>query len=187
MFLFFTWSLFLSAVFTFLTYLTAFLFFSRGEPFGKINDVISVFQMLLMIPVAVLLVKISPPQVYILHMLMATVGIAGMIILATGQSLLVFNVIDFEKSLQFLPAGSVLGIWLIGTNILFILTIKILPFVPLFGILSGIGYILSTIGFLKKRQQSKLFYLGAAFSGFGYIVWAFWLGNLIASGALIFT
>ena len=52
MVLFFVWSFFLSAIFTFLTYFTAFLFFKKGEPFGKINDIISVFQMFMMLPVA---------------------------------------------------------------------------------------------------------------------------------------
>ena len=119
----------------------------------------------------------------ILNLVMAMIGIAGMIILATGQGLLVFNRINFEKSLKFLPAGSALGIWLIGINLLISLSTNTSPFVPVFGILSGIGYILSTIGFLKERQQSKLFYLGAITSGIGYIVWAVWMGNLILCSA----
>ena len=179
---FYGWCAYLSAAATVLTFLTGILFFTVGEPFGKINDTFSVFQLLLMIPLAVMFVQL-PATSHLLPALIATVlGIGGMLLLAVGQSLLVIGHIDFEGSLKFLPAGAAIGIWLILASSLAMVSELLPQLLAWIGVVAGAGYILTVAGFLKGGQQDPLFYLGSLVLGIGYPVWAIWLGQLLLSG-----
>ena len=85
------WFAYLSAVATILTFITGILFFTIGKPFGKINDISSVFQVLFMIPLAMILARTLPARYLTLGLIAATIGVSGMILSAIGQSLLVFG------------------------------------------------------------------------------------------------
>lgn len=176
------WLAYLGSAATVLTFVTGILFFSVGKPFGKINDISSVFQVLLMIPLAIVLFQLWPSG--LVGLLAAAVGILGMLISAVGQSLLVLGRIDFEGSTRFFPAGAAIGVWLILICALALGRDQLPELFSWLGILAGIGYILTVIGFLWGGQQNALFYLGGLMLGIGYPVWAFWLGRLLLSGAL---
>jgi hypothetical protein len=49
------WSAYMSATATIITFASAILFFSLGQPFGTINDISSVFQVIFMLPLALVL------------------------------------------------------------------------------------------------------------------------------------
>lgn len=181
------WIAYLSAAATLLTLITGILFFTVGkrfgEPAGKINDVASVFQVLLMIPLAILFVQGLPSA--ILGWLAAVVGILGMLISAFGQSLLIFGRIDFEGSTRFFPAGGAIGVWLMAICALAMSTGQLPPLMTWIGILAGAGYIATVIGFLWGGQGNALFYIGGFVLGIAYPAWAIWLGRLLLSGMLI--
>ena len=178
------WMAYLGAAATVLTFVTGILFFSIGKPFGKINDILSVFQVLLMVPLAVMFVQLLPASTRTLALLAALLGISGMLISAFGQSLLVFGRIDFEGSQRFFPAGAAIGVWLIATCSLAAGHGQLPHLLAWVGILAGAGYIATVIGFLWGGQQSVLFYIGALVLGIGYPVWAIWLGRLLLAGTL---
>jgi hypothetical protein len=184
LFQFYGWLAYLGAAATILTFSTGILFFSIGKPFGKINDISSVFQVLLMVPLTILFFQLLPSNARTLGLLAATIGISGMLVSAFGQSLLVFGRIDFQGSRKFFPAGAAIGIWLIATCSLAAAN-GLLPH-PLawVGILAGAGYIATVVGFLWGGQQNVLFYIGALVLGIGYPIWAIWLGRLLWSGIL---
>ena len=151
------WLAYLSAVATILTFVTGILFFSVGKPFGRINDISSVFQVVFMIVLTVMFFELLPSSTRTLGLLAALFGISGILISAFGQSLLVFGRIDFQGSLRFFPAGAAIGIWLILVCSLAAANDQ-LPHLPAWmGILAGAGYIATVIGFLWGGQQNVLF------------------------------
>jgi len=182
--LFYGWSAYLSATATILTFITGILFFTVGKPFGKINDISSVFQVLFMIPLTIFFIQALPSKVLVLELVATILGVSGMLLSAIGQSLLVFGRIDFQGSLKFFPAGAAIGIWLILICSLSANQELLPELMASIGILAGAGYIVTVIGFLKSGQQSTLFYIGALMLGICYPVWAFWLGRTLMSGSL---
>ena len=177
------WFAYLSAAATIFTFVTGILFFSIGKQFGKINDISSIFQVLFMIPLAMILARTLPARYLTWGLIAAIIGVSGMILSAIGQSLLVFGRIDFQGSQKFFPAGGAIGIWLILVCLLSAGSGLLPPFFTWIGILAGIGYLVTVIGFLWGGQQNILFYIGALILGICYPIWAFWLGRLLFSGA----
>ena len=178
------WSAYLSAAATILTFVTGILFFSVGQPFGTINDVSSMFQVLFMIPLAIVLYHVLPFNARTLDLIATEVGILGMIISAVGQSLLVFDRIDFQGSLKFFPAGIAIGIWLLSVCSLALASGLFPRGLAWAGLLAGAGYIVTVAGFLLGGQQNLLFYLGGLALGISYPVWAIWLGRSLLAGTL---
>jgi hypothetical protein len=183
--LLFGWTLYLSAVATIATAITAILFFTLGERFGKLNDAVSVLQMLLMLPVSAglfLLIRHSGAE---LALLATVVGATGMLVAAVLQALLVFSVVRYEQTIAaVLTAGGAIGLWFLLTNIL-ALTVAVLPSgLAISGIIVGVGYILVALGFRIGGQEHPLSYTGAMLVIIGYSVWAIWLGWLFTSGRL---
>jgi hypothetical protein len=120
-----------------------------------------------------------------LGLVAALVGIAGMMVAAYGQTLLVFKKINFETSMRYFPAGAAIGVWLIATCS-FALGYNLFPTgLAWTGILAGVSYIVIVAAFLIKGQQNTIFYIGGLLLGISYPVWAIWLGYLIGTGALM--
>lgn len=180
-----SWSAYLSAFATILTFITGILFFTVGGAFGKINDISSVFQVLFMIPLALVLHRLLPLGPRTLGLIAALIGIAGMLLAAYGQSLLVIGKINFEGSMKYFPTGAAIGIWLIATCS-FALGDNLFPGgLAWAGILAGLSYIVIVAAFLIKGQQNMVFYIGGLVLGISYPIWAIWLGRLIGTGALM--
>jgi hypothetical protein len=179
------WSAYLGAAATILTLITGILFFSVGQQFGKINDISAVFQVLFMIPLAIMFFQRLPSGSRTLGLLAALLGIAGMLTSALGQSLLVFGRIDFQASTRFFPAGAAIGAWLILASSLAAANDQLPHPLAWIGILAGAGYIATVIGFLRGGQQHVLFYIGALVLGVGYPIWAIWLGRLLLLGPFL--
>lgn len=175
------WFAYLSAIATVLTFITGVLFFSIGKTFGKINDISSVFQVLFMIPLGMATVHLLPVDDFALALVAAIIGVSGMILSATGQSLLVLGRIDFQMSRKFFPAGGAIGIWLIVFCILGAYRGQFPPLMAWFGIGAGIGYLVTVVGFLIGGQENKLFYIGAFLLAVSYPAWAIWFGRLLVS------
>jgi hypothetical protein len=183
--LIFGWSAILSAAATIATFVTGILFFSVGKPFGKINDIASIFQVLLMIPLTIMFMRLLPPSPSNkIAIAVGIIGIAGMLISAWGQSLLVFGRIDFDTSRKFFPAGLAIGVWLTTINAL------VMPYGVLSkalcwaGIGAGVGYLLTVVGFLRGGQSHWLFIAGALGLAVCYPTWAIGLGRLLLYGLL---
>ena len=179
-----SWSAYLSAIATMITFITGILFFTVGGAFGKINDISSVFQVLFMIPLALALYRLLPGNVRTWGLIAALIGIGGMMVAAYGQSLLVVGKIDFEGSMKYFPAGAAIGVWLIVTCA-FSLSYNLFPDgLALTGILAGVSYIVIVIAFLVKGQQNMVFYIGGLVLGISYPIWAIWFGRLISTGMI---
>ena len=179
------WSAYLSAAAIIIGFVMLILFFSVGEPFGTINDAASVFQVLFMLPLVLMLYRINTENPRLLNVVAMTVGIVGIIISAVGQSLLVIRVITYQQSLAFLPAGAAIGVWLLLISYQ-ASTSRLLPRRLVWaGILAGIGYLVTVVGFLFGGQDSLVFYAGRLILVVSYPVWALWLGRVCLSGKLL--
>jgi hypothetical protein len=152
--LIFGWAALLSAVATIGTLITGILFFVVNEAFGRVNDTVSVFQAVLMLPVAVAMYLSTQPDNGGLALLALAVGSIGMIIVAVLQTLLVLGMVSFEQTIGVvLSAGAAIGLWLVLTNVL-ALTGGVLPWgLGVFGLAAGVGYLLTAIGFHRGRQR----------------------------------
>jgi hypothetical protein len=178
---FFSWCAYLSAAATLLTFITGVLFFTVGGAFGVMNDISSVFQVLLMVPLTVAVVQLSPAGYWAPATAAAVVGIGGMLVTAVGQTLLVLRRIDFQTSLRFTPGGAAIGIWLIAISLLALAGGYLPQGLIWIGIAAGVGYAATVVGFLIGGQKHPLFYAGGLVMAIGYPIWAIWLGQLLAA------
>ena len=183
--LLFGWAAILSAVATLLTLITGILFFSAGGLFGPINDAASVIQMLLMLPVAAALYLLTRHDATALALLAAAIGVAGMLIAAVLQALLVFRVVEYEQTTAAtLFAGGAVGVWLVLANLLAVAAGSLPGGLVLTGVVAGAGYVLLVIGFRPGGQVHPLFYVGSGLAVIGYTLWGAWVGFLFLSGGL---
>ena len=182
----FGWTLYLSAVATVATAVTGVLFFTLGERFGKLNDAVSVLQMLLMLPVSAGLFLLIRHGGARLALLATVVGAIGMLVAAVLQALLVLDVVKYEQTIAaVLTAGGAIGLWLLLANILAFGTGVLPGGLAISGIVVGAGYILVALGFRLGGQEHPLSYAGALLVIVGYSIWSIWLGWLFTSGRLV--
>jgi hypothetical protein len=159
------------------TMLTSVLFLSVGERFGRLNDAVSVLQMILGLPLAGALLVLTRPASPWLALVAAAVGAIGMAVAAVLQALLVASKVTFEQTIvPVLRAGAAVGVWLALANGLAISTRALPAGLAILGIAAGVGYVLVAVGFRLGGQQHPLGYAGGALALAGYAVWAFWLG-----------
>jgi hypothetical protein len=178
------WAAYLSAAITILTFVTGILFFSVGKWFGKINDLFSVFQVLLMIPLVFFFSQLITPPSFLAKFVSSAFGLGGILVSAYGQIRLLLNQIDFEESKKYFPAGGAIGFWLIMVNVSLI-GARTLPAALIWiGIAAGAGYLLIVGGFIKGGQRDPLFYGGSLLLGICYPVWGFWLGKILMESLL---
>lgn len=182
----FGWTAYLSAVATIGTAVTIILFFTVGGRFGKINDAVSVAQMLLMLPVAAGLFLVTRPGGAVLALLAMAIGMASMLVAAALQALLVVGRVKYEQTISaVLTAGGAIGLWLALANVLALVAGTMPRGLAALGIAADVGYICGALGFQLGGQGHPLSYIGGALGLLGYSAWAIWLGRLFLLGKLI--
>jgi hypothetical protein len=176
------WAAFVSAAAAIVTVISSIVFFAAGEPFGTLSDVSSVLQVVLMIPIALILHVVLRLQSQTWSLSALIIGIGGMLIAATFQSLLVADVLTYEQvSRVTLTAGAALGLWLLMVNGLALGNGMLPRTLAWIGMFAGAGYEILVAGFWIGGQQSIVFYIGALGVVIGYPVWAVWLGTVLVS------
>ena len=173
------WAAILSAAATILTFISGILFFAGAKWIGKLNDLFSVFQVLLMIPLIFFFNQLITPPNFLTRLISSMFGLGGILVSAYGQIRLLLNRIDFEQSQRYFPAGGAIGFWLIMVNISMIGARTLPPVLVWIGIAAGVGYLLVVGGFIKGGQQDPIFYSGSFLLGICYPVWSIWLGKII--------
>jgi hypothetical protein len=178
------WSALIAALATVVGALFLGLFFSRGQPWGTLNDVASVVLMLATIPVALVVAAIEADESATLALVAAAIGIVGMLVAAVSQVLLVARVRTFERLLPWtLGAGAVVGVWYVMAGIL-ALPGGLPPPMGWVMIASGIGFIAVGYGFARGGQRDPIAALGFATLGMGSTVFLAYLGLFLLSGKL---
>ncbi|TAK13597.1 MAG: hypothetical protein EPO32_04705 [Anaerolineae bacterium] len=174
------WSAYLSAGVTVLTFITGILFFTRGAPWGRINDSVSVFQLVFMIPIAISLYVANPGGLALVALML---GLAGMSAGAYYQSLIALNAANYEKAGRWsLTAGAGVGAWLILANIVGLQNGGLPMGLLSAGWVAGAAYLMLVAGFWRGGQGHPLFVGGSLGVVLAYPIWAVWLGSLMLAG-----
>ena len=176
------WS-YLAGVAWILGFAALFIFFAAGGVFGTINDAISIFQFLFLIPVAMALHRILGLHSPAVSAVAAAFGIGAMLVIAFLQLLLVLGSVQIEQTLRpILLLGAIVGLWWLATSVLG-LARGALPAGPAWaGVVAGAAIIVTAIGFVLGGQQHPLSAAGFAVGAVAVPVWAFWLGKVLGSG-----
>jgi hypothetical protein len=176
------WS-YLAGVAWILGFAALFIFFAVGGVFGTINDAISIFQFLFLIPVALTLHRILALHAPTVSGVTAALGIGAMLAIAFLQLLLVLGTVQFEQTMRpILLLGAIVGLWWLATSSLG-LARGTLPVGPAWaGVVAGAAIIVTAIGFVLGGQQHPLSVAGFVVGAVAVPVWAFWLGKVLASG-----
>jgi hypothetical protein len=154
------WSALVAAAATVVGAVTLVLFFSRGEPWGRLNDASSVVLMLAMIPVALLITTIETETVTTVVLPVAAVGIGAMLAVAALQALLVARRVTYEQTKRWvLLGGAVIGLWYVATGLLAGHT-ALEGVLAWLAIAAGIGFVAIGYGFAAGNERHPLSALG---------------------------
>lgn len=182
------WSTLLSALMTILGFISLILFFAKGEPWGKINDITSAILALSMIPVLLLLYRLHRYIASTISIIALVIGTIALLIAAFLQVLLVLKVIAFTQTAIVVPAGfSVFGLSLILFGWIALASKSLPPILTYLGILVGLGYLFVILGILINGQSHPISTIGGVVTVICYPLWAIWLGRLLLAGSLALT
>jgi hypothetical protein len=175
-------SAYLAGVAWILGFAALFIFFAVGGIFGPINDAISIFQFLFLVPVALALHRILAVHSPVLSFGAAAAAIVAMLIIAALQLLLVLGYVRFDQTLRpILLLGAILGLWWLVTSILALIYGALPPGLAWVGIVAGVGHLLTAPAFLVWGQEHPLTAIGFLVVAVAVPVWAFWLGKVLAA------
>jgi hypothetical protein len=179
------WSALLAAAATVIGAITLILFFTRGEPWGRLNDVSSVVLMLALVPVALLVAILESEIVTTTVLPVAAIGIAAMLFVAALQALLVARRVTYEQTkLQVLAGGAVVGVWFILIGLLAGHTALEGPLAWL-AIASGVGFIAIGYGFAVGNERHPLSALGGVVLLGASTTFLLLLGTRLVTGDIV--
>lgn len=174
-----------AAVATVVGAVTLGLFFSKGEPWGTINDLASIVLMLAMLPVAVAIAVLqsnSGP----LNLIAVGVGAVGMTGAAVAQGLLVARRWTYEQLLPWtLGFGAVVGLWYLLIGTLGLPTADG-PNLSILAIASGAGFLAIGYGFWRGNERHPLSIVGGLTLLVASTWFLAWLGLKIVGGGIGF-
>jgi hypothetical protein len=158
-----------------------FIFFAGVGIFGPINDVISIFQFLFLVPVALALHRILARHSPLLSLSAAAVAIVAMLAIALLQTLLVFRLVRFEQTLRpILILSGVLGLWWLATSIASLVHGALPTSLAWIGIAVGISNVLGAVGFWIGGQEHPLTAASFVAVAVSVPLWCFRVGKLLA-------
>ena len=170
------WSAYLSAIATIIGAVTLVIFFSVGDPYGKINDVSSVVIGLTAIVILFALYQLHRSAAPTISLIVFLVGALAMLTAAVVQTLLVINGTNFGMIVTI--AFGIFGASLIAFGYLAVVNETLSRGLAWLGIAAGIGYVLVITGFILGGENHPLTYLGGAVSVIAYPTWSIWLGRV---------
>jgi MFS family permease len=171
------WSAYLSAIATLAAFATLIIFFAVGDPFGIINDSITVIGSIVLIPVLLALYQLHRVHTPAASLGALLVGIIAVLFAGTLQALLVFRVITYAQTAFPVPlAYGVFGLSLAYYNYLACVHETFSRKLALWGVAAGIGYLVTTLGFILGGQNHPLTYIGGLTAIIAAPVWSIWIG-----------
>jgi hypothetical protein len=165
---------------------TLMLMFILGEPWGWINDNISVFWALSFIPLAIVFYQVNKPVGGGGSLIAAVVGIMALLVFAGLQTMLVLRQVRFEQTFTaVVVAGGVMGLWLLLNGLLARQGQTLPASLIWLTILFGLGYIMAAIGYGLGGYESPILWFGSLIGFVLGPVWAFWQARLLLKNRLV--
>ncbi|MBF8290522.1 MAG: hypothetical protein HW391_1490 [Chloroflexi bacterium] len=179
------WSALLAAAATVVGMVTLMVFFARGDPWGRWNDIASVVLMLATIPVALLVAAIEAEQFPIHAYLVACAGIVGMVLSAGFQTALVLRIRTYEQLLgRTLASGAIVGLWYVLIGVLSLPRGLGVP-LPQLAVAAGIGFVAVAYGFAVGNQHHMASKVGGVVLFVASTAFLTMLGLQLLSGDLV--
>ena len=179
------WSANVAAVATVFGALALVLFFTRGQPWGTINDAASVVLMLAMIPVALLVATLESEHRTTWALAAAVIGIGGMIAAAGLQALLVVGRVTYDQTKGWvLLAGGFVGVWYLLVAFLAEGS-AIEGTLATLAVVSGVGFIAIGYGFAVGNERHPLSAVGGVVLTVGSTAFLTILGLRFVTGDLV--
>ena len=161
------------------------LFFTRGQPWGTINDAASVVLMLAMIPVALLVATLESEHRTTLALAAAVIGIGGMVAAAGLQALLVVGRVTYDQTKGWvLLAGGFVGVWYLLVAFLAEAS-AIEGALATLAIVAGVGFLAIGYGFAVGNERHPLSALGGVVLLVGSTAFLTILGVRLVTGDLV--
>lgn len=195
------WTAIIGGVVGIISFISLLLLFVVGEPFGTLNDILSIPIAFLLVPFIFALYRLNAPNHSSLSLLALLVGIAGFFITAIGSGLLVLNRITFDQSLLAGIGGfGLIGLWVLINSVLGLTDGTLARGLAWLGVLIGITPTLALIAVFRTdsiasmltglageagSQISPLGYALLLLGGLSYAalpVWFLLVGRLFVSG-----
>lgn len=164
------------------------LFFSRGQPWGTLNDLASIVLMLATIPVAIRLVRLLSEAVPGLAEAVAAVGIVGMLTAGGAQVALVLKLGTYRGLLPYtLGGGAIVGIWYLLVGVTALTTRMPTP-LALLALAAGVGYLAIGFGFWRWGEERRpLTVVGGTVLLLASTAFLGWLGIALVAGQALTT
>ncbi len=179
------WSALLAAVATVVGAVLLMMFFSRGEPWGTLNDIASIVLMLATIPVALLVATVEGERSTTWAQAIAALGIGAMLAAAAFQLALVLRIRTYEQLLGWtLGAGALVGVWYVVAGALALDTAIGTPLAGLM-IASGIGFVAIGYGFAVGNERHPLSQVGGILLLVASTAFLGWIGIRLVTGDLV--
>lgn len=198
------WAAILGGIIGVIGFISLLLLFTVGEPFGTINDFLSIPTGLLMLPVVVALYRLLAADYPLPSLLGMVAGLAGFLTTMIGSILLLTNRIDFQLSLLPGIGGfGLIGLWVLISSItglrsgvlprglawagiLLAITpaLALLAVFRLESIATGLTGMAGQTGSFQMSLPVTVIFLLGFISYAGLPVWFIAMGRLLASGRL---
>ena len=174
-------SAYLAAGFAIISFAALFIFFAGVTVFGPINDFLSIFQMLFLIPVALALYQLLRSTAPTISLLTTAGAVLALAIIAVLQILLVVRIVTFEFTIRpILILGVVLGIWWLATGFLAFNSGALPTGLAWTSIIVGVSFMVIAVGFWIDGPQHPLAAIGFLVGAIASPVLAIWLGRLLS-------
>jgi len=179
------WSALVAAGATVVGAVALVLFFTRGQPWGTINDAASVVLMLAMIPVALLVATLESEHRTTLALAAAVFGIGAMVAAAGLQALLVVGRVTYDQTKGWvLLAGGLVGVWYLLVAFLAEGS-AIEGGLATLAIVAGVGFLAIGYGFAVGNERHPLSALGGVVLLVGSTAFLAVLGARLVTGDLV--
>ncbi|MBP6017277.1 MAG: hypothetical protein KA586_11200 [Candidatus Promineofilum sp.] len=199
------WTAVIGGVVGLIGFVSLILLFVVGEPFGTLNDVLSIPTALLLMPLVFALYRQNAAHYSWVSLFAVTAGLIGFLATAIGSVLLVSGRINFEQSLVYGIGGfGLIGLWALLNSVMGLaghalpktlawagILLGVTPTLALLAVfrVNSIGNMLSaTAGQTAAAQFSPLAYLFFIAGGISYgllPVWFILMGRLFLAGRVL--
>ena len=181
------WSALVAAAATVVGAISLMLFFTRGQPWGTLNDASSVVLMLTMVPVALVVAVLESREQPFPSSYAVAVGLFGivpMLVAAWYQALLVAGRVTYEQTkARVLAAGAFVGLWYVLVGVIGFRSLGTV--LAASAIVAGIGFVVVGYGFAVANERHPLSAAGGVATLVGSLVFLAVLGARLVMGDLV--
>jgi hypothetical protein len=162
------WTALIGGAMSVVSFVALILLFVVGEPFGTLNDLLTIPTALLMAPLIVALYRVNAADRPALSLLALVAGLVGFVAAAVGGGLLVLGRISFEQSLLPGIGGfGLIGLWALLNSALGLANDRLPSGLAWLGLALGLMPTLTLVMTLRAdRVAAVLASMGNATAGF---------------------